>query len=173
MPQVMASCYYSNMTSTEDPISRRPPTLLALPSYLAGNVAYVGNRTLIAKLKEHGLGLAQFAVLVALVDFGASPPHELARRLGTDRSHISAYVESLLKRGWVIREPDAADRRRVSVDLTDEGRDLVDGLTTWAADAQRDFLSALTEHEQQTLRTLLLKILAVAEASDATNDDTE
>ncbi|MWB99434.1 MarR family winged helix-turn-helix transcriptional regulator [Agromyces seonyuensis] len=147
--------------------SHRPPSLLALPSYLAGNVAHVGNRTLVAKLKEHGIGLAQYGVLVALADFGALPPHELARRLSTDRSHISAYVEVLQKRGWVIREPDAADRRRVIVALTDGGRSLATGLMTWAAEAQADFLSALSESEQRTLRTLLLKILASAEASDA------
>jgi DNA-binding MarR family transcriptional regulator len=103
--------------------------------------------------------------LVALLDFGASPPHELATRLQTDRSHISAYVEALVQSGWVIRLPDTTDRRRVTVELTAEGRALVEELTAWAAEAQQDFLSALTESEQHTLRLLLLKILAAGDAT--------
>jgi DNA-binding MarR family transcriptional regulator len=162
----MAGCYYSKM-KPQGPVAvtGRPPTLLALPSYLAGNVAHLGNRTLVARLKEDGLRLPQYAVLVALLDFGASPPHELATRLQTDRSHISAYVEALVQSGWVIRLPDTTDRRRVTVELTAEGRALVEELTAWAAEAQQDFLSALTESEQHTLRLLLLKILAAGDAT--------
>lgn len=174
LAKVIAGCYYSKVKRQEyASLSRRPPTLLALPSYLAGNVAYLGHRTLVARLKEHGLGLAQYGVLVALLDFGGSPPHELAARLQTDRSHISAHVEALVKRGWVIRVPDTTDRRRVTVELTTDGRNVVDGLAAWAAEAQRSFLSALTESEQHTLRLLLLKILASGEVAHTPDCETE
>lgn len=126
----------------------------------------LGNSPLVALLKQEGLGLAQFAVLVALLDFGELPPHELASRLHTDRSHISAYVEALLKRGWVIRVPDVSDRRRVTVKLTEQGRDLVQRLTAAAAESQRSFLAALSDAEQRTLRKLLMRIISSAESSE-------
>ena len=139
--------------------------MLALPSYLAGCVSILGHRTLVDVLKKHDLRLPQYAVLVALLDFGDLAPHELASRLQTDRSHVSAYTEMLLNHGWVTRVPDTCDRRRLTVQLTPAGRELVEILAASAADAQQILLAALTDAEQRTLQELLMKVIVVAEAS--------
>ena len=146
--------------------SHRPPTLLALPSYLAGSVARLGNASLVAALKERDLRLPQFAVLVALFDFGPLAPHELATRLQADRSHISAYVEALVKREWVARIQDDADRRRVSVELTAEGRERVGELTAAAAASEQALLGSLAPEECDTLRELLTKVIVANETAD-------
>lgn len=146
--------------------SHRPPTLLALPSYLAGSVARLGNSSLVAVLKGHDLRLPQFAVLVALSDFGALAPHELATRLQADRSHISAYVESLVKRGWVERMQDDTDRRRVTVELTPEGRQRVGELAAAAEASEHSLLGALSLEECDALRALLMKVIVANETSD-------
>ena len=146
--------------------SHRPPTLLALPSYLAGSVARLGNSALVAALREHDLRLPQFAVLVALSDFGPLAPHELATRLQADRSHISAYVEALVKREWVARVQDEADRRRVTVDLTAEGRRRVVELTAAAEASEHALLGSLSREECATLRDLLTKVIVANESSE-------
>ena len=145
--------------------SHRPPTLLALPSYLAGSVARLGNASLVAVLKDHDLRLPQFAVLVALSDFGPLAPHEIATRLQADRSHISAYVEALVNRGWVARVQDDTDRRRVSVELTAEGRQGVDELSASAATSEQVLLGSLTRKECDTLRSLLVKVILANEST--------
>lgn len=127
----------------------------------------LGHRSLVAALKAHGLTLPQYAVLVALLDFGDLAPHELAARLQTDRSHISSYTEALLQRGYVTRVPDASDRRRVTVQLTSNGAELVSALVAAAADSQRPLLAALSDSEQRTLRALLMKIIVSAESHEA------
>jgi MarR family transcriptional regulator, lower aerobic nicotinate degradation pathway regulator len=147
--------------------SHRPPTLLALPSYLAGNVARLGNGTLVAVLREHDLRLAHFAVLVALSDFGELAPHELATRLQTDRSHISAAIETLVQGGWVARAQDSSDRRRATINLTGPGRDRLTGLVLAAEESEKSLLAALSDTEQVTLRELLRKIILAAETPDA------
>ncbi|MGH2717790.1 MAG: MarR family winged helix-turn-helix transcriptional regulator [Actinomycetota bacterium] len=38
-------------------------------------------------------------------------------------SAITAILDALVGRGWVVREPDPDDRRRTHVDLTDAGRE--------------------------------------------------
>lgn len=127
----------------------------------------LGHRSLVEVLRKHDLRLPQYAVLVALMDFGDLAPHELASRLQTDRSHISSYTETLLNRGWVTRVPDESDRRRVTVQLTDSGCELVEGLAAMAADSQQFLLSALSDAEQDTLRALLMKVIVTAEANPA------
>ena len=144
--------------------SLRPPSLLALPSYLAGSVARIGHRHLEEALEQHGLRLPQYAVLIALSDFGPLAPHEIATRLQGDRSHISAYVETLVQRGMVSREQDAADRRRYTIALTAAGTAHVNELAVAAAASQHTFLSGLSPAEQRTLQSLLTKVIATNDA---------
>jgi len=103
----------------------RPPTLLALPSYLAGHVARIGHRGLVAALAEVDLRLPHFAVLTGLSDFGPLAQHALADRLGLNRSHLVGYLDLLERRGFVRRERDPEDRRRQRVALTADGLALV------------------------------------------------
>src|SRR6476646_6943203 len=91
---------------------RRPPTLLGLPSYLAGHVSTIGKGPLVKELTGRGLRLPHFAVLVGLHDFGAVAQHELAERLGFNRSHLVGYLDHLEHAGHIARTRDPDDRRR-------------------------------------------------------------
>lgn len=137
----------------------RPPTLLALPSYVASHVARIGHRHLSESLKEHALRLPHFAVLTALSDFGALPQHELADRLGLNRSHLVGYLDEVEQRDLVRRERDPHDRRRQRVALTPAGRKLVRRLKEAADRSQTEFLRPLTAAERTTLMELLGRIL--------------
>jgi DNA-binding MarR family transcriptional regulator len=138
----------------------RPPTLLGLPSYLAGAAARVGHRLLVDALAAHDLRLPHFAVLTALSDFGPLPQHELADRLAINRSHLVGYLDDLQERGVVQRERDARDRRRQNVALTASGRTQLRRLHEVALRSQDVFLQALTEQERQTLVALLRRVIA-------------
>ncbi|HEY7136451.1 MAG TPA: MarR family transcriptional regulator [Acidimicrobiia bacterium] len=46
-----------------------------------------------------------------------------AAHLGVSKQAASQLVDTLVERGYVTREPDADDRRRIVVDLTDRGRE--------------------------------------------------
>lgn len=137
----------------------RPPTLLGLPSYLAGNVARIGHRLLFAALSEHDLRLAHFAVLTALSDFGPLAQHELADRLDLNRSHLVGYVDDIERRGLVRRDRDPEDRRRQRVALTGSGRTLLASLLEFADRSQTEFLQVLSEPERETLISLLGRVL--------------
>jgi DNA-binding MarR family transcriptional regulator len=137
----------------------RPPTLLSLPSYLAGNVARIGHRMLLAAVEEHGLRLPQFAVLTALSDFGPLAQHELADRLNLNRSHLVGYIDALEERGLVQRERDPDDRRRQHVALTRTGRTLARRLHDVARASQAQFLEVLSASERETLVALLRRVV--------------
>jgi DNA-binding MarR family transcriptional regulator len=145
----------------------RPPTLLALPSYLAGHVARIGRRVLVEALAEHDLRLPHFAVLAGLSDFGPLAQHDLADRLGLNRSHLVGYLDEIEGRGLVGRERDPADRRRQRVTLTDSGRALAQRLTVVAQRSQDEFLNVLTEAERATLIKLMRRVVTADDEAQA------
>ena len=143
---------------------RRPPSLLALPSYLASQLSKFGRRHLEAVLAEHELVLIHHAVLVALADFGPQSQQQLADSLDFDKSHLVARIDHLQSRGLVTRTQDPADRRRNQIALTPAGHELVDLLRPIAQESQQGFLQMLSPAEQETLTTLLRRAL---DANDA------
>ncbi len=150
----------------------RPPSLMGLPSYLAGNVARVGHRRLADALSAGDLRLSHYAVLSALADFGSLAQHQLSDRLDVDRSHLVGYVDHLEKHGLVTRQRDPLDRRRQLVALSDAGRKTLRDLRTVARRSQQDVLKVLSSAEQQTLMSLLARVLNAADQARLGNDET-
>ncbi|WP_329057941.1 MarR family winged helix-turn-helix transcriptional regulator [Amycolatopsis sp. NBC_01480] len=150
---------FQNPTPREGEHSVRPPTLLALPSYLAGNVGRVGTRLVARVAEREGLAITHHAGLVALRDFGPLAQFELADRLDVDRSQVVAVVDRLEQKGLVIRSRDERDRRRVTVALTAEGRKVERRLTNAARRSQKQLLEALSPAEQEDLVRLLRRVL--------------
>ncbi|WP_370937991.1 MarR family winged helix-turn-helix transcriptional regulator [Amycolatopsis sp. cg13] len=137
----------------------RPPTLLALPSYLAGHVARIGRRELAGALEKRGLRLPHFAVLAGLSDFGPLAQHALADRLGLNRSHLVGYLDELERRDLVGRERDPDDRRRQRVTLTEAGKALAGELKEEASRSQDVLLAELSSKERETLISLLRRVV--------------
>jgi long-chain acyl-CoA synthetase len=71
-----------------------------------------------------GLSLPQYRVLL-LLDAGPTYSSALADRLAVRPPSVTAVVDGLVARGLVARAHREDDRRRVSHDLTDEGRRLL------------------------------------------------
>jgi DNA-binding MarR family transcriptional regulator len=139
--------------------AKRPPTLLTLPSYLVSHVAHIGPRRLVDALAEYNLRLPHFAVLTALSDFGPLAQHELADRLGLNRSHLVGYLDDTEQHGLVQRVRDPEDRRRQLVALTPSGRTLQRRLQSVAQRSQAEYFKVLSEPERQTLIGLLRRVL--------------
>jgi len=67
-----------------------------------------------------GLSMAQYRLL-GWLEPGDEASVRLAERLAVTPPSITALVDGLVKRGFVDRVPDPADRRRLPLHLTDEG----------------------------------------------------
>ncbi|KHK95680.1 MarR family transcriptional regulator [Microbacterium mangrovi] len=63
----------------------------------------------------------QFAVLVALKKDGPHTLGELAARERVTAPSMNRTVNCLEESGWLTRTPDEVDRRKVNIELTDEG----------------------------------------------------
>lgn len=143
----------------------RPPSLLALPTYLAGWVSRRARADVQAALGEHGLGTSDYGVLVALADFGALAQQQLADRLGADKSHVVRLIDQLEQRELVTRAQDPTDRRRHRIELTAAGRDLIRTVAPLAEEVEAAHLEPLSATERRTLARLLRRVLESQDAA--------
>lgn len=112
---------------------------------------------------QHDLTPSAFDVLATL--HRSAPPGgltlgELAGLMAVTPPAVTKRVDSLERRGWVARHPDAQDRRTVRAVLTSQGRTAVDDLLAAHVANEEALLSALTPTERTTLRALLSRIPA-------------
>ncbi|OZD68864.1 MarR family transcriptional regulator [Rhodococcus sp. 05-340-1] len=125
---------------------------------------------------RHGINAAAFDILAALRRHGA--PYRLTAGALADTSlittgGISLRIDRLEKSGLVVRERDEDDRRVVYVQLTDDGRHLVEAVAADHFAAEDALLVALTATERRQLGQLLSRLersLDVVEATTRTND---
>lgn len=93
----------------------------------------------------------QFAVLHTLKATGAHTLGELADRERVTAPSMNRTVNCLEESGWITRTPDDVDRRKVNIEITDSGRDLVTEALRrrdrWLATA----LAELTARQRRTL----------------------
>lgn len=72
-------------------------------------------------------------------------------------------LDRLAERGLVARVADPADRRSLLVELTAEGRKLVDRAVEHHVAREEALVAPLTRAEQKTLDALARKLLAAVE----------
>lgn len=80
-----------------------------------------------ARTAERAAGIsgAQLFVLQVLADGRVASLNELADRTYTDQSSVSVVVRRLVERDLVTRKPSSTDARRVELQLTAAGRNLL------------------------------------------------
>jgi DNA-binding MarR family transcriptional regulator len=105
-----------------------------------------------------GLTQTQFAALAKLLETGACSQNQLGRLIYLDAATTKGVVDRLAVRGFVSARPDAHDRRRRAIALTDAGRKATDAAVKVAQRITRDTLTPLTAAEQRTVVRLLRKL---------------
>ncbi len=100
----------------------------------------------------------QFAALVVIAQSGPISQNDLGRRAAMDAATIKGVVDRLAVRGLVERAPDGADRRRLSVQATGAGLDLITPHIANGAKITAETLAPLTEAERRAIVDLLIKL---------------
>ena len=117
---------------------------------------------------QFGLYRWSFDMLATLRRSGAPyrlSPGALLRSLMVTSGTMTNRIDRLEEKGLVRRVPDPEDRRGILVELTEQGRELIDtALPAHVANEER-ILKALSKEEQHTLATLLGKLLSSLEQS--------
>ena len=118
-------------------------------------------RALAVELEREGVSAAGFSALVVLTTAGGTIElRALRRRLGWSKANATEVTLTLQSRGLVRRRRLASDRRAAALDLTAEGRELVDRLFPEHSDRVTTAFSALDEDEKRSFADLCRKLAA-------------
>lgn len=103
---------------------------------------------------EHGLDFKDFITLTSISE-GAVYPKNICERLSTNASDVSRILETLSKGGFIKRELDTEDSRRVLVSLTPTGTAVLKTARDRIQQLISEAESALSSDDlEQTTRTL-------------------
>ena len=100
----------------------------------------------------------QFAVLARLAEIGPQSQNHLGRETAMDAATIKGVVDRLAKLGLVATNSDLADRRRLTVSLTDAGAQLFATRVETARQITASTLAPLSAEEARKLMDLLLRL---------------
>jgi MarR family 2-MHQ and catechol resistance regulon transcriptional repressor len=107
-----------------------------------------------------GLGLCQsdFGVMEALLHKGSLPVKALGEKVLLTSGSMTAAIDRLERRGWVMRGDDPQDRRSRIVRLTPEGRKTIQALFRMHERDMEQAARRLSEKERAELMRLLRKL---------------
>jgi MarR family 2-MHQ and catechol resistance regulon transcriptional repressor len=118
--------------------------------------------SLTSRLSQRGtqgnLTESQFGVLETLYHLGSMCQYQLASKILKSSGNLTMVIDNLEKRSLVRRVRDLEDRRKIQVQLTDEGRQLIGQIFPGHVASITEEMSALTPQEQETLGGLCRKL---------------
>jgi len=118
-------------------------------------------RVLAADLEREGVSAAGFSALVVLTTAGGSLElRTLRRRLGWSKANATEVTVTLESRGLVRRRRLESDRRAAAIDLTPEGRRMVERLFPDHADRVTSAFARLDDDEKRHLADICRKLAA-------------
>lgn len=120
--------------------------------------AHQRHRSIFSKSIGARIATTQFAALASLHTDGPTSQNQLGRRTAMDSATITGVIDRLQQRGLVMSSASPDDDRLSIIDLTDQGRDLIEQLLPRGVEISADTLAPLTPSERETLVRLLSKI---------------
>lgn len=111
------------------------PSVVTPDAHLAADATVTASRALLGIIARslapalEKVTLPQFRVLVVLSTSGALRMGALAELLGVNISTFSRAADRLVTGGWAARTENPLSRREILLELTDQGRILVEAVT--------------------------------------------
>lgn len=115
---------------------------------------------------RYRISLNEFRLLMTIGALGKTASHELADMTGVNVMSVSRAVATLQRHGRIEVVPDARNRRRKWLSLTEEGQRLYAIMRPQSEKVADYLLSDLDEAEIAQLGTILTRLIDTLEARD-------
>lgn len=122
-----------------------------------------------ALARETGLTTSQFLVLLNISESGELTIGGIAKRVNLSQATVTSIVDRLAEAGLVVRQRGDSDKRKVFVQLTEAGRELVERTPSALQERFAERFQQLEEWQQSMILTAVEQIarLMDADAIDA------
>jgi DNA-binding MarR family transcriptional regulator len=128
--------------------------------YLLKTASHLLQPCLEEALRDSGLTVTQWKVLMCLRDELASTCADISRELPHDSGSLTRIVDDLEKMGYLERQRSTSDRRMVALNITPTGRVAVAAGIPYVVKLLNSALQDLTRAEIVTLVDVLQKVVA-------------
>lgn len=100
----------------------------------------------------------QMRILNLIASRGAVTQKELLQYLSLKSGSVSETVSKLETQGFIVKERDKQDKRKINIILTPKGRDFLNTQLALNAEQEKVLFTSLSEEEQAVLTGLLTKL---------------
>jgi DNA-binding MarR family transcriptional regulator len=148
------------------------PDLDTRPMEIVGRILrieFIAGARIRRVLQRHGIDWGGFDVLATLRRSGAQyrmTPTGLYRELVLSSGAMTNRLDVLERAGLVERQPDPNDRRGTLIELTKEGKAVLDRALEAHLQAEAQMVAHLPRDEQKCLADLLKKLLIEMESEN-------
>jgi MarR family transcriptional regulator, negative regulator of the multidrug operon emrRAB len=154
-------------------LNRRLPQLPVTESLIVRAAVILGRdtSTLIDRLLQPaGLTEGEFRVLMSLLAHGdRANAGDLCASLAQSPANLTRIADALVKRGYVSRRPDAADRRRMLLQLKPAGRRMLDTLLPGVCKEVTALFDGFSAAEKKQMLEFFRRLLGSIEALNLRN----
>lgn len=123
-----------------------------------GNIHRKSQNFLSRSLKDVDISHGEYALMIRLFEADGVTQEQIVRAMGLDKAAVTRMVQSLEKKGYLIRTKKKADRRCNELFLTDAGRALEPQIRKAVKDWKEMLCRGLSEEEIQQADALLEKM---------------
>jgi DNA-binding MarR family transcriptional regulator len=109
-------------------------------------------------LEAHGFTFVQYQIMAWLRDGIAVNPKDLCTQFRHNSGALTRVIDQLAERGLLERSRRDRDRRKVELELTPAGREVIASLIPLVVDKLNLALADFSSEEVQELMRLLLKL---------------
>ena len=115
-------------------------------------------------IEQRGFSFVQYVVMSALRDGIAMNPKVICTQFRHDSGALTRIIDQLAERGLLERVRRDKDRRKVELQLTPAGREIIESIIPLVVDKLNEVLTDFSKAEVQELLRLLVKLNTTLQA---------
>ncbi|MBN8942107.1 MAG: MarR family transcriptional regulator [Rhizobiales bacterium] len=131
-----------------------------MPSLLIATAARMLARVADGRLRDIGISVSQFSVLVPLKDGARLSQKELARLAGVEQPSMAQLLARMERDGLICREPDPTDGRSSLISLSDSALARIGPARTILSQGNQEALAGFDQADIEKLTVLLHRVIA-------------
>lgn len=101
------------------------------------------------------------AFILAGIDTSGGPRQDLPAELGVTKQAVSQVIDVLVNRGYLTRRPTPGDRRRVDLELTDRGLEVVEAVLRGVEAIDRQLAERVPPEQIEAMRSVLIALTEI------------